>query len=69
MNALTDTLLRICFLQKYLIHKITIWAKFGGDRNVGTIAQAVVTVGKSLSAKDNAASLRSAPGSYIWIDC
>ena len=64
-----DTLSRICFLQKYLIHKITNWAKFGGDRNVGTIAQADVTVGKSPSAKDNAASLRSAPGSYIWIDC
>ena len=64
-----DSLSRICFLQKYLLHKITIWAKFGGDRNVGAIAQAVVTVGKSPSAKDNAASLRSAPGSCIWIDC
>ena len=69
MNALTDTLSKICFLQKYLIHKISILTKFGGDRNVGTIAQAVVTVGKSPSAKDNAASLRSTPGSYIWIDC
>ena len=64
-----DTLSRICFLQKHLLHKITITEKSGGGRNVGTIAQAVVTVGKSPSAKDNAAYLRSPPGSYIRIDC
>ena len=44
-----DSLSRICFLQKYLIHKIAIREKSGGDRDVGAIAQAVVTVGKSPS--------------------
>ena len=68
MNALTPFQESV-FSKNICYTKSPLRKKYGGGCNVGTIAQAVVTVGKSPSAKDNAASLRSPPGSYIRIDC